>query len=100
MRVYRAVSLEEYADLQTMGRFRPGVNSLLGKWFADSYDGVLLHAKAHYPDGRSRIVATDIPDHRLPELYRVSNLDGLSDSSYIYPEMLNDFPPILEVEDG
>jgi len=68
-----------------------------GKWFADSYDGVLLHARAHYPDGDSYIVAADVPDEMLPRLYRPSNLDVYCPATFLDLIDLEGITPILEI---
>jgi len=68
-----------------------------GKWFADSYEGVRLHARAHYPAGDCRIVATDVPDHSLTRLHRPQNLDGFGPATYFDATDLAGVVPILEV---
>src|SRR6476620_1076789 len=100
MRLYRAVSVAEYDDLRVLNRFRPGPNSLEGKWFADSYDGVLLHADAHYPDCDWLIVAAEVPDAVLIGAFRLANLDGFGPATYLDESELGGIVPILEVNDG
>jgi hypothetical protein len=67
-----------------------------GKWFADSVDGVRLHATNLYPDGNYRIVATEVPDQMLEGLYRDGNLDPFGPATYLESNDLEKVVPILE----
>jgi hypothetical protein len=91
-RVYRAVSEAEYQDILATGRFREGINSLGGKWFADSLDGARLHGDDLYPDGAYRILEADVPDD-APTLYQSPNLDGFGPARYLDVLDLNDVTP-------
>jgi hypothetical protein len=46
-----------------------------GKWFADTYKAVLLHAAGRYPLGDYHIVAADIPTKLLVGFFRLDELD-------------------------
>ena len=69
-----------------------------GKWFADTYRGVLLHAESLYPDGSYRIVAADIPADMLEGLFRPENLDRFGPATYLEANELAMITPILELE--
>ncbi len=90
MRLYRVVSEAEYDDLRLVNHFRAGWNSLEGKWFADTYEGVLLRAAAHYPDGDGRIVEADVPDELWERSYRPENLDHFGPATYLERSNLGD----------
>ncbi len=67
-----------------------------GKWFADTKEGVVLHASKLYPDGNCRIVAADLPDHMLERLYRPDNLDRFGPATYLESDDLNYVDPIVD----
>ena len=81
-RAYRAVSDAEFADAMSTGRFNVGPNSLEGKWFADTIDGVISHGDGLHGAGRYRIIQADLPD-AAPSLYRLPNLDGYGPARYL-----------------
>jgi len=69
-----------------------------GKWFADTYRGILLHAASLYPDGDYRIVAADIPEGMLEILYRLDNLDRFGPATYLEAGELSMIAPVPEFE--
>lgn len=69
-----------------------------GKWFADTYAGVLLHAASLYRDGDCRVVAADLPEELLGRLFRSDNLDGFGPATYLESGDLTGILPILEFE--
>ena len=82
-RVYRAVSEAEYQNILGTGKLHQGLNSLEGKWFADSLEGANGHGKALFPDGKFRLIEVDIPDNS-PSLFRLPNLDGRGPARYLH----------------
>ena len=68
-----------------------------GKWFADSYEGVLLHAAAHYPDGDGYIVAAEVSDASLHFRFRLPDLDGFGPATYLDMSDLDGVIPIFEI---
>jgi hypothetical protein len=94
--VYRAVGHAEYEDIQITGRFRPAEGMMEGKWFADTYEGSLLHAASLYPDGNYRIVAADLPNDLLQRLYRPGDLDRFGPATYLESHELARIAPVLE----
>lgn len=81
-RVYRAVSEAEYQDILRTGQLRQGPNSMEGKWFADTMDGVRLHGDALEGAGKYRIIEVDIPNN-LPSLHLDPNLDLRGPARYL-----------------
>jgi hypothetical protein len=81
-RAFRAVGEEEYEDILATGEFRPGPNSLEGKWFADSLEGAKAHGNVLYPDGNFRLVEADLPNDAR-SLFRLPNLDGKGPARYL-----------------
>ncbi len=69
-----------------------------GKWFADSFEGVLKHAASLYPDTKHHIVAADIPDDLLVRLHRSPNLDLFGPATYLEEDDLVGIVPILELD--
>ncbi len=68
-----------------------------GKWFADSLEGALKHAKAHYADDYCYIVAAEVPDDMLVRLYRLLNLDGFGPATFLDMNDLNGVAPVFKV---
>ncbi len=68
-----------------------------GKWFADTFDGVRLHAASLYPDGDFHIIAAEIPEKMLDALYRPDNLDRFGPATYLESDQLVIIVPITEV---
>jgi len=91
------VGHEEYEDIRTTGRFRTVEGMMEGKWFADTYKGVLLHAAGLYPDGDYHVVAADVPASMLEQLYKLGNLDQFGPATYLESGDLAMISPILEV---
>jgi len=90
-RVYRAVSEAEYQDILNTGRLRQGPNSLEGKWFADTVEGVRLHGDALEGAGNYRIIEVDIPNN-APSLSTRTNLDGRGPARYLHND---DLPALI-----
>jgi hypothetical protein len=97
--LYRVVSLAEYQDLVTTGRFRQGQNSLEGKWFADTLEGVARHAANLYKNTAFKIVKAEIPADLLTRSYRPANHDRCGPATYVDRGDLPLISPILESDD-
>lgn len=86
--IFRHVSPAELDDIATHG-FRPGSNSLEGKWFAESADdaktwGHLLNR------GKGAIVEVRTTKGFLARVSRLDRLDGVGPARYVAPEQLAD----------
>ena len=90
-RAYRAVSEAEYQDIIASGQLRQGPNSMEGKWFADSLEGVHLHSDALHGPGNYRIMEVDIPDD-APSLFQDPNLAGFGPARYLD---IDDLPDVI-----
>ena len=99
-KLFRVVSMAEYEDLQEFRHFRPGPNSFEGKWFADSFESVSLHAKAHYPNGYCQIVTIEIGAELWQRAFRLENLDGYGPATYLDLVDLEGVGPIFEEPHG
>jgi hypothetical protein len=97
-RVFRVVSYAEYEDIRISGLFRPGIGTMEGKWFADTYRGVLKHSARLYPDGDFLVVAVDIPNTMHRRLSRRDNLDQFGPATWLELSDLGLVAPILEFE--
>ena len=69
-----------------------------GKWFADTLEGALLHARSLYPDGDCRIVAAEVPGEVLDRSYRDDNLDRFGPATYLEAAELVAIITLLEWE--
>ena len=91
-RSYRAVSPAEFDDIMKTGRFNVGPNSVEGKYFADTLEGVVKHGDTLQGAGKYRIVEADLPNN-APSLYTWPNLDGYGPARYIHVDDLNGVTP-------
>jgi hypothetical protein len=68
------------------------------KWFADTYEGALLHAASLYPEGDFHIVSADLPEAMIDRLYRDDNLDHFGPATCLELSDLEWIVPVLELE--
>ncbi|MEO0788321.1 MAG: hypothetical protein AAFY36_06665 [Bacteroidota bacterium] len=81
MHLFRAISNAEHEDLLSNG-FRPGTNSLEGKWFAESFENALSWGNLLY-DGRNFLICSiELSDSVYSGLFRLTNLDGIGPAVY------------------
>jgi len=93
---YRAVSQAELDDILRSGKFRPGHNTMPGKWFATTEEGAedFLRSLQRYQDAPpTRIVKADVADDIIGHWSKMQ--DGIADSFYVYPEMLPLIKPLF-----
>ena len=91
---YRAVGQAEFDDIVSSGMFRQGPNSMEGKWFADTLDGVQQHGDELFGAGNFQVVATELTED-IPSLFRLPNLDGFGPASYIDGADLGGLIPLI-----
>ena len=90
--LYRHVSPGELADIGKNG-FRPGPNSLGGKWFAESGEHASQWGRV-LNNGEGSIVKVRVPGSFADQLMRLEKLDGIGPARYVEPhqlDMLNRF---------
>ena len=89
VRLYRTVSVPEYDDLKSCGRFRLG-GGAEGKYFWTSpHDAGRFgrETQGHYhPDGY-RVVGADVPEQVAGQFARLGQLDGIG-PAYFAPAAL------------
>lgn len=91
-RAYRAVSQAEYDEIIKSGRFSLSPNSVEGKYFSDTIEGVVRHGDGLEGAGKYRIIEADIPNN-APSLYTWENLDGHGPARFIHIDDLKDVRP-------
>lgn len=91
-RCYRAVGKAEFEDIMHTGQLRPGINTLEGKWFADTLDGARLHGETLYPGEDFYLIEVDVPDD-APSLSRRDNLDGFGPARFLHSDDLHGLKP-------
>lgn len=82
--LYRAVGIDELADIKNSGLFRAGPNSLGGKFFASTADDAARWGKK-FKDitGEAfEVVATRVPKSYAKTLRYFENLDGIGPAYY------------------
>jgi hypothetical protein len=87
-RLYRAVSPEELADLLAHGSFRPGPNSLLGKWFAETREAAQRWGELLYPAGVFHVVLVEIPQDVADQMFCLPLLDQIGPARYADGDVL------------
>jgi len=92
MALFNQYPTTPYDSALSTGQFSQGLNSLEGKWFADSYSNALLHGNALEGFGNFQILEADLPDN-APSLFKVPNLDGRGPATYIHLDDLQGVTP-------
>ncbi len=82
MRLYRAVSPQELADIQFCGRLRPGPNSLAGKWFAERASHAETWGHRLYVALPFHVIEVEVAERVADQWYRVPRLDNIGPSRY------------------
>lgn len=59
-KLYRAVDTVEFSDLQQTGSFRPGGNSVVGKYFAETPEHAAQWGKLMIRDGNYKVVQAEV----------------------------------------
>jgi len=88
IRLYRAVSPEELADLQSFGAFRPGQNSLLGKWFAETRDAARRWGDLLYQGQQFHLIELDVPSDVADAMFCLAMLDQIGPARYAEGDVL------------
>ncbi len=79
--LFRHVSPGELMNIQATGAFRPGINSLDGKWFAETAE----HARQWgdtLSGGIGEVVTTNVPRDIADAMLRLEKLDGIGPARY------------------
>jgi hypothetical protein len=87
-RLYRVISPDELADIATYGGFRPGPNSILGKWFAEEEADGRRWGQLLYLGGVFHVVQLDIPQDVADLMFRLPLLDQIGPARYADGEVL------------
>jgi hypothetical protein len=82
LRLFRAVSPAELADIAGCGILRAGPNSLMGKWFAESAADASRWGQALYPQGGFQVVQLDIPLDIADQMFCLKILDQIGPARY------------------
>jgi hypothetical protein len=90
IRLYCAVSPDELADLQTFGEFRPGQNSLLGKWFAETTEAAQRWGELLYQGQVFHVVEVDVPSDIADVMFCLTMLDQIGPARYAEGDALTE----------
>ncbi|MEO7974674.1 MAG: hypothetical protein ABIU84_13910, partial [Thermoanaerobaculia bacterium] len=82
VRLYRAVSEAEFAELSSTGRFAAAENSLGGKFFAESAADAASWGRVLFGSSPFRLVSADLPQSVAGNLMRWERLDGIGPARY------------------
>lgn len=80
--LYRAVSEAEAASIRETGKFSMGVNSLGGKWFAETLEHAKQWGDALNGNGLSRLLEIRLPEPIADKFMRLERLDGIGPARY------------------
>lgn len=89
VKLYRALSEDEFQDLIISRAFRVGPNSLLGKWFAKNADDAVKWGEALLGRGNFRIIIVEIPIERVKQFFKLERLDNIGPAYYAEIELLS-----------
>lgn len=82
MKLYRAVSTQELADVVSTGVLRPAPPSNQGKWFAESaQDAETWGRRLHLP-APFHVLEVEVPDVAADQWYRIPFLDRIGPARY------------------
>lgn len=83
-RLYRAVSADELADIVAVNGFRPGPNSLLGKWFAETPEAAQQWGRLLYPNPGEvfQVIGVDVPINVADQMFCLPSLDQVGTARY------------------
>jgi hypothetical protein len=90
IKLYRAVELKEWADIQATGAFRPGPPSFQGKWFAERPDDAAEWGRrfAMQSGDTYGVVEVEIPDDVAAPWFYLPNLDGIGPARFVDVDQL------------
>ena len=92
--LYRAVDDSELADIRATGQFREGINSMTGKFFAETPEDAWSWADA-LNGGEGGVVGTEVPSSFADQLMRWEKLDGIGPARYVDEDQLEEFNLLL-----
>lgn len=97
IKLYRAVSEAELADILSYGMFRPCPSgcSMEGKWFAESLENALEWGKRFYASNKFHVVIATVSLEVVAKMYpREENLDGIGKAIWADEEILDQIKPL------
>jgi hypothetical protein len=103
IKLYRAVSPQELADIMALSEFRPAPPSNRGKWFAESANDAAEWGRQLYGSTPFHLVAVVLPLDIADGFFRLRRLDGIGPARFAG---IHELPvpnvgivgPILEVQ--
>jgi hypothetical protein len=91
--LYRAVSAAEREEALASQVFRPGPNSMEGKWFARNAGHAAEWGKRFYSEDPFYILEMEVPTSYVERLYSSLNLDGIGPA--VFAEDLAELNQVL-----
>jgi hypothetical protein len=82
VKLYRAVSQDEFTEIMSTGTFKPAQNSLMGKFFAESAEDAATWGRLFYKGGPFRIVEVEVRADAARAFMRWKRLDGIGPARY------------------
>ncbi len=98
MKVYRAVSPQELADIQSYKGFRPIPSSLQGKWFAEKPEHAAEWGRKLFQPGLFHLLEVEFPQDLADQMFRIPQLDRIGPARYADDGLLqtiNQAKPII-----
>jgi len=82
MKLYRAVSPQELADIRSYQGFHPILSSLQGKWFAETPEHAAEWGRKLFQPGPFRLLEVEIPQNLVDQMFRIPQLDRIGPARY------------------
>lgn len=86
--LYRAVSEEEFADIQAHRAMRNTAGSLEGKWLAESVSDALRWGELLYGLSPFRVIAVEVDQDLANHFFRLKKLDNIGSARFAEIESL------------
>jgi hypothetical protein len=91
VRLFRAVSPSELADLLSYGIFRPIPSSNQGKWFAETQKDATEWGRSLSSIGAGvfQLIQVDVPQSVADSMFRIVSLDQIGPARYAEGDVLD-----------
>ena len=95
IKLYRAVSPDEYAQLIATGQFEIVGSSVEGKYFAEKLEHAAQWGEKLFGKGKYRIIEVILPVERANQFYRIEMLDRIGPAQFAEIEQLKEIDTII-----
>lgn len=95
--MFRAVGVNELAQIRATGQFEAGPRSMSGKWFAETSEHAARWGKLLEGAGNYIVVEAEVTSYIADALFRIVRLDGIGPAMYVEADQLHEVRVVGEV---